>query len=280
MLGIPRKEDVFYMTKELYESIIKQIKSRDYVDREPPFIRDLLKSLTPEEALPLTTLFSFNPDKRPDCEELTNFPFFRTAVPIDYKSFIISPEDYQTEQSKERGSSPIDPTFLKGYAVPKVAAREDGGAHESMSGMRVKTQSDKNTSSWWNLDLFGEHALAGPNGYKHDGYKTEGHNPEYASPTFQHKPEIATFNKPMREFLEEEDNQNQSQGHFGVTDERHNYQNSQRYEGSPNKNFSKASVRPPARNQSLSSFKENLEHCDDRQAFDQNSQVIVLFNKV
>ena len=279
MLGIPRKEDVFYMTKELYESIIKQIKSRDYVDQEPPFIRDLLKSLTPEEALPLTTLFSFNPDKRPDCEELTNFPFFRAAVPIDYKSFIISPEDYQTEQSKERSSSPLDPAFLKGYAKPKVAAREEGTHVDSISGMRVKTQSDQNTSSWWNLDLFGEHTLSGPNVYKHDGSKAEAHNPDFASPTFQHKPETATFNKPMRQYLDEENNQDWSQGHFGARDERQNHQNSQRYEESPNRSFNKASVRPPGRNQSLSSFKENLEQCDDRQAFDQNSQVTDPLNR-
>jgi len=77
VLGIPKKEDAYFMNKELYENVILQINSRNYSDEDFPLIKELARNLSKNEEMILKSLLVFNPHKRPNCDILLEYPFFK-----------------------------------------------------------------------------------------------------------------------------------------------------------------------------------------------------------
>jgi len=152
VLGIPKKEDVFYMSQELYETILEHINSRVYNDNEFPLITELVKNLSKNEAKVLTSLLLFNPNKRPRCDILIQFPFFKSYVPDKHRNSV----EFVAQNEMEEN-----------IPIPKSSSKKNtsytGRANESKEHPSTvypnNTMMDnshdtslRNMSNWWNID--------------------------------------------------------------------------------------------------------------------------------
>lgn len=125
------------MSKELYDAIIRHLYTNSTQKNSSPLINELLRNIQPESGILLRALLSFNPDKRPRCEELMQFSFLRASMLTEY-------EEEAAPETKLKSGQPSTSNLLE---------RDQ----RDLSNVKPKAPSEKNdTSSWWNLDLFGE----------------------------------------------------------------------------------------------------------------------------
>jgi Protein kinase domain len=147
VLGIPKKEDVFYMSQELYETILEHLNSRIYKDNEFPLIGELTRSLSKSEAKVLTSLLLFNPNKRPRCEILIQFPFFKSYTPERHRNSI----DYIAQNDIEENLPSNKQSAIKNSIsrTPNESMKEPSTVYQMDNSHDT---SIRNTSNWWNID--------------------------------------------------------------------------------------------------------------------------------
>ena len=151
MLGIPKKEDVFYMGRELYEKVVKSINTRDYSEDEFPLIKELLKNLSKNEEMILVSLLVFNPNKRPRCDYLLEYPFFKAYTPKNQRS---SPEESQKSEEINQIRSLINNSSPVDYQTKKVDSYEKGMySQKKGTGSVEKNKNSEQGNNWWNTDL-------------------------------------------------------------------------------------------------------------------------------
>ena len=261
-MGIPRKEDVFYMTKELYDSVIEHLQSRNQGGNQHPHIVSLVKNIPQEAAMVLTALLLFNPDKRPSCERLIQFPFFKASILSEYQGFFSSTEPSYREKTTTRSEARLSHNSMR----QDQKTRNDSEA----SNVRIKTGSDRhNTSSWWNLDIFAEEPQGKGNSHR-IGLENQGINhPEFASPTFVQGNETRDFPKVGNNTLK--DSKNDSQRNYYDNKE-------QRIEDDPSR-FSLAGTMSNNKNErdsyvNKSNAKGNYNYEEERPFVQSHSKVI------
>lgn len=147
VLGIPKKEDVFYMSQELYDTILEHLNSRIYNDNEFPLITELVKSLSKSEAKVLNSLLLFNPNKRPRCEILIQFPFFKSYTPERHRAsvdYIAQNEIDETIPASKQSAikNSVSKTHNESMKEPSTVYAMDNSHDTSI----------RNTSNWWNID--------------------------------------------------------------------------------------------------------------------------------
>lgn len=186
------------MTKELYDSIVHQIEANSYGDDEFPFIKGLLANLSREEIMPLKTLLSFNPDKRPKCEELIKFPFFKASTPFERKGPLPSnPESRRVHTEGQASGRESQWQKAQYNSLKKTKEDHNRQMNNSVSAVKKTASEKNNNSSWWNLDLFGEQSHIGDAHPKQEG-GGEMFNMQTRSPTFFNNPNLNTFAKPIQ----------------------------------------------------------------------------------
>jgi len=151
---VPQKEDVFYMARELYEKVVKNLSARDYSEEEFPLIKELLKNLSKNEEMILVSLLVFNPNKRPHCDYLLEYPFFKSYTPKKQSN---SPEGSQKSEEINQLRSLINNSSPYDYETRRAAEQNyEKGMYSQKKGMESSQKKNKEldqSNNWWNSDL-------------------------------------------------------------------------------------------------------------------------------
>ena len=164
MLGIPKKEDAYYMNKELYEKVINHINARNFSGDEFPLIKELTRNLSKNEEMILKSLLAFNPHKRPNCDILLEYPFFKgydskkanKFASDDFeksdgihelRSIINSSSPTEKSVKSKRASSPVKENNIYSQRKPKENLPEYNEYRKEDVIKPIPV------SNWWNLDL-------------------------------------------------------------------------------------------------------------------------------
>lgn len=227
MLGIPKREDVYYISKEAYETVLDHMYSRNLNEEDFPLIKELVKNLSKKEEKVLTSLLVFNPNKRPRCEMLLEFPFFKNFTSKKQQDDIDDPEHEHEDNfnqirpiinapssPEERASlKPLDSLNKNVSSQRKAPHKIPGftGASPSYTQDTGSTRS-KHDSNWWNLDVTPipkDEELSMNRVLKPSNRVDDYQRPSYSlAEEFSSKKNFMTF-----------DNQKSSQGHNLVYDE-------------------------------------------------------------
>lgn len=154
VLGIPKKEDIFYMEQNIYESILENLRDRTEDDEsEFPLMNEFVRNINKNEAKVLTTLLHFNPNKRPKAELLIHYNFFKNY-------FLKKGKDSNTPGSLPLQASveePNETSLNTGKKSVKKSNRSE--SREQLSSMNqgsVSHEMSQDTTSkstgWWNFD--------------------------------------------------------------------------------------------------------------------------------
>jgi len=243
-LGIPKKEDVFYMSKELYDSIIRHLYTNSSQKGSAPLINELLQNIQPESGILLRALLSFNPDKRPRCEELMQFSFLRASMLTEYEE-----EEETVPQNKLKSGQP-----------------STSNLQDQRDLSNVKPNEKNDNSSWWNLDLFGEGGgQERPSASRLDNMSPmipQGH--EFTSPTFlqhQEQQQPAFSGLDQRRFGEYSSNRKE------------NNQDSLAYTLAGDKRQTTSGKKGGNMTLNSSSHKENFDNLENKQQFTEKKKV-------
>ncbi len=157
------------MNKELYEKVINHINSRDFSGEEFPLIKELTKNLSKNEEMILKSLLVFNPHKRPNCDILLEYPFFKgydnkktnKFASDDFeksdgihelRSIINSSSPTEKSVQSKKASSPVKEN-KNIYSQRKQPKEPKENIPEYSEYRREEVIKPKPVSNWWNLDL-------------------------------------------------------------------------------------------------------------------------------
>ena len=142
------------MSKELYESVIDNFNHRTINEEEFPLIKELLRSISKNETKVLSSLLLFNPNKRPKCDILFQFPFFKNYT--HSKRQDVEQENLRSQLRIEREEVIHESSkSKKKYAKFSPAVLEFKEQPSSVYYGNIDNTHDssfRNMSNWWNID--------------------------------------------------------------------------------------------------------------------------------